>query len=80
MFWITVQHNPSEHELQAMNNGQTFSFMSPNYSFVQALKQLFMNGVVFFISDATGLKSSKSSAFVSLVHRIFSQKCWALST
>lgn len=48
MFRITVQHNPSEHELQAMNNGQTFSFMSPNYSFVQALKQLFMNGVGFF--------------------------------
>lgn len=49
MFRITVQHNPSEHELQAMNNGQTFSFMSPNYSFVQALKQLFMNGVGFFL-------------------------------
>lgn len=48
MFRITVQHNPSEHELQAMNNGQTFSFMSPNYSFVQALKQLFMNGVLLF--------------------------------
>lgn len=49
MFRITVQHNPSEHELQAMNNGQTFSFMSPNYSFVQALKQLFMNGVFFIL-------------------------------